>query len=197
MDPTAFATAYALSTSIGLRPFLTLAIASLAMHFGYLHPSHAFAFLGTDGATALLAALAIAEFAGDKIPLIDHTLHVLHIATKPIAAAVIVGSTLPNLGPGDAVTYALMATGAANALAIHTGVAALRGASTLTTAGLANPIISLIEDVTSIAATLIAFLAPFAAAVGAIFLTLLIIVIARSLTASRSRRATQIQAAPR
>src|SRR6202042_2675304 len=54
MDPTAFATAYSLSTSIGLRPFLTLAIASLAMHFGYLHPSHGFAFMDTNSAQTML-----------------------------------------------------------------------------------------------------------------------------------------------
>src|SRR5271168_1828959 len=109
MDPTSFSTAYALSTSIGLRPFLTLALASVAMHFGYLHPSAPFAFLGSDGATLLLAGLALLEFVGDKIPIVDHTLHVLHFATKPVAAALLVGSVLPAMGPGDAVTYSLMA----------------------------------------------------------------------------------------
>ncbi len=87
MDPATFATAYTLSSSIGIRPFLTLAIASLAMHLGYLHPSPAFAYLGSDGATWLLGGLAVLEFVGDKIPVVDHTLHVLHFATKPIAAA--------------------------------------------------------------------------------------------------------------
>ena len=76
MDPSTFATAYGLSTSIGLRPFLTLALASIAMHFGYLHTSHAFAFLGSGGATWLLAGLAVLEFAADKIPIVDHALHV-------------------------------------------------------------------------------------------------------------------------
>jgi hypothetical protein len=87
MDAAGFATAYGLSTSTGLRPFLVLALASLAMHFGYLHPSHAFAYLGSDGATWLLVVLAALEFAGDKVPGLDHALHAIHIATKPIAAA--------------------------------------------------------------------------------------------------------------
>jgi hypothetical protein len=187
MDPTAFATAYALSTSIGLRPFLTLAIASLAMHFGYLHPSHSFAFMSSDGATVLLAVLAVLEFAGDKIPVVDHTLHVLHIATKPIAAALLVGSTVPDIGPGDAVTYALMGAGAANALGIHAGVAALRGASTVTTAGLGNPIVSLIEDAAAIVATALAFFAPFVGALVAIALTVLIVIVARKVVRAARR----------
>jgi hypothetical protein len=50
-----------------LRPFVTLALASLAMHFGYLHPSAPFASLGSDGATAVLALLAVLEVLSDNI----------------------------------------------------------------------------------------------------------------------------------
>src|ERR1700719_1335257 len=99
MDPTQFATAYALSTSVGLRPFLTLALASLAMHFGYLHPSHPFAALGSDGATVLLAVLAVLEFFAEKVPAVDHALHAVHFATKPVAAAVLIGATDAALVP--------------------------------------------------------------------------------------------------
>src|SRR5271165_1682726 len=153
MDPMAFATAYALSTSIGLRPFLTLALASLAMHFGYVHPAPAFAYLGSDGGTLLLAAMAVLEFGADKIPVVDHTLHVFHFAVKPVAAAILVGSVLPpDIGAGDAVNYALMGVGALNALGVHGGVATLRGASTATTGGLANPIVSIVEDVMAVGA---------------------------------------------
>ncbi len=175
----AFSTAYALTTSIGLRPFLTLALASLAMHFGYLHPAPAFAYLGSDRATAVLAILALIEFAGDKIPLVDHTLHVLHVATKPLAAALLVGSVVPDMGPGNAVGYALMGAGALNALGVHGAVATLRGASTVTTGGLANPLLSLAEDASAVLATLLALFAPFVAAGTAIIATIIVIVVAR------------------
>ena len=98
MDVSSLATAHGSSTSIGLRPFLVLALASIAMHLGYLHPSHAFAYLGSDGVTRLLASLAILEFASDKVPALDHALHALHFVTKPIAAALLVGSALPETG---------------------------------------------------------------------------------------------------
>jgi hypothetical protein len=180
MDPSTFATAYGLSTSIGLRPFLTLALASIAMHFGYLHTSHAFAFLGSGGATWLLAGLAVLEFAADKIPIVDHTLHVLHFATKPIAAALLVGSAVSSPGVGiDATSGLVMGLGALNALGIHTGVAAVRGASTAMTFGVANPFVSLAEDVAAVCAAALSILLPIAGAVLAAMLTLVVLLVAR------------------
>ena len=179
MDPNGFATAYGLSTSIGLRPFLTLALASLAMHLGYLHPSPAFAYLGSDGATWLLFGLAVVEFAGDKIPVVDHTLHVLHFATKPIAAALLVGSAIPASGPPDATAYALMSLGALNALGVHSGISALRAGSTSMTLGAANPFVSLFEDGVALFATVLAIFTPFAGAIVALLLTAIVLVAAR------------------
>jgi hypothetical protein len=191
MEPAQFATAYALSTSVGLRPFLTLALASLAMHFGYLHPSHAFAALGSDGATVLLAVLAVLEFFAEKVPAVDHALHAVHFATKPIAAAVLIGATDAALvPPGDpAFGYALMGAAAVNALGVHAGVAALRGASTVTTAGIANPFVSLIEDALTVVGTVLAILLPVAGATLAFLLTLALFFLARAVVRQLRARA--------
>ena len=191
MEPAQFATAYALSTSVGLRPFLTLALASLAMHFGYLHPSHAFASLGSDGATVLLAVLAVLEFFAEKVPAVDHALHAVHFATKPIAAALLIGATDSALVPnGDpALAYGLMGAAALNALGVHAGVAGLRGASTVTTAGIGNPFVSLIEDALTVAATLLAILAPLAGAALALLVTIALFLCARAVVRQLRARA--------
>ena len=197
MDPLLFATAYTLSTSVGIRPFLTLALASLAMHLGYLHPAHEFAFLGSDGATVLLASFAMLEFITEKVPAVDHLLHVVHIAAKPVAAAILVGSAAPDIvqGDGSSYTYALMGAAALNALGVHAGIAAIRGASTATTAGLANPFISLIEDAATVVATMLALLAPLAGAALAFVVTLLLIFAARAIIRHVRPRATPAQLA--
>jgi len=187
MDSTSFATAYALSTSIGLRPFLTLALVSLAMHFGYLHPAPAFAYLGNDGATWVLAALAAVEFISDKVPVIDHGLHVIHFATKPLAAALLVGSLVPD-GSLDGGTYALMALGALNALGVHGGVTAVRAASTTMTLGTANPFVSVLEDVAAVMGTALALLLPWVAAVLAAVLTAVLVLVVRQLYLAVRRR---------
>jgi len=197
LDPLLFATAYTLSTSVGIRPFLTLALASLATHLGYLHPAHEFAFLGSDGATVLLASFAMLEFVAEKVPAVDHLLHVIHIAAKPLAAAILVGSAAPDVvqGDGSAYTYALMGAAALNALGVHAGVAAIRGASTATTAGLANPFISLIEDAATVVTTALALLAPLAGAALAFVVTLLLIFAARAIIRHVRPRATPAQLA--
>ncbi len=188
MNGSEYATLYALTTAIGLRPFLVLALASLAMHFGYLHPSGAFVKLGGDGVTWLLAGLAVLEFAGDKIPLVDHALQAVHFAVKPAAAAILVDGAIPA-GTPDGATYALAALGAANALGVHTGVTAVRGASTVATLGVANPIVSVVEDVLAVGATLLAFLAPFLGAIGAIALSVVLLVLGRRVYRRTRRRA--------
>jgi len=187
MDSTSFATAYALSTSIGLRPFLTLALVSLAMHFGYLHPAPAFAYLGNDAATWVLAALAAIEFVSDKVPVVDHGFHVIHFATKPLAAALLVGSLAPDPSL-DGGTYTLMALGALNALGVHSGVTAVRAASTTMTLGTANPFVSLLEDVAAIAGTVLALLLPWVAAILAAVLTAVVALVVRHLYLTLRRR---------
>lgn len=171
MTLTTFSMAYAMATSAGLRPFQTLLLASIAMHFGILHPAHVFASLGSDGATLILAFLALLECVADKLPIVDHAMHLFHFATKPIAAALIVGSSLSATGLPDIVIDLAACIGAANGLAIHSGVAALRGVSTATTFGIANPLISLAEDLCALLVSLFALFLPIVGAVIAIGMT--------------------------
>jgi hypothetical protein len=160
MDPSSYAVAMSLSTAAGIRPFLTLAICALMMYAGYLHPSPQFAWLGSPGDAILLSFLALLEFGSDKIPILDHAMHVVHFATKPIAAVIIAGSTIPAGDPHVA-TYVTMGIAALNALGIHTALAGTRAASTTATLGLANPVVSFIEDIVAVFGIVIAFALPF------------------------------------
>ena len=62
--------------------------------------------------------------------------------------------------PHGAVVIATILAGSA-ALGAHATKATLRGASTLTTGGLGNPILSLIEDVFAFATAVVAILLPW------------------------------------
>lgn len=174
---TQYALAFALTTSAGLRGVLTLAVASLAVHLGFLHPPEAFAWLGSTTVTIALGAVAALDFAGDKFPVIDHAFHAVNIVVKPLCAAILVGGTLHPHSQGALV--ALMALGVFNALGIHAASATVRGASTATTGGLANPVISSVEDVGSIAMLVIAFVAPLVGAALAVVLAFGLLVFAR------------------
>ena len=175
--PTQYALAYALTTSAGLRGVLTLAAVSLAVHFGWLHPPDGFAWIGATGVTVALWIVAVLDFAGDKIPAVDHALHALNVVIKPACAAILVGGTVHAQSEGALI--ALMALGVLNAVGVHAASATVRGASTVTTGGLANPAISTLEDTGSIAMVVLAFAAPLVAAAIAIVLSVAIFMLAR------------------
>jgi uncharacterized membrane protein len=163
MDSAAqYALAYALTTSAGIRALLPLALVSIAVHLGYVHMPASFAWLGSTTVTAILIGMAVLEVFADKVPILDHTLHVLQVVTKPAAAAILVGGvTHPQ---SREVLFGLMAIGALNALGIHAFTSSFRVVSTATTGGIGNPFISAFEDMTSAGVVLLAFVVPFIAA---------------------------------
>lgn len=188
---TQYALAYALSTSAGLRGILTLAVVSIAVQLGMLHPPAAFAWLGSSPVTLALVALALVEILGDKIPVLDHAFHVVQTILKPAAAAVLVGGIVHTQNTPE--LYGLMALGALNALGVHAASAAARGASTALTGGIANPVLSLLEDGVSTVMIAFAFLAPLLAAVLAVLLTMLVVRAARKILAQRKARGERPQ----
>jgi hypothetical protein len=102
------------------------------------------------------------ELFADKVPLLDHALHFVQIITKPAAAAILVGGTTHPQSHN--VLVGLMILGALNALGIHAFTSSVRVATTATTGGIANPVVSLLEDVAAICVTVLGFLTPFIAA---------------------------------
>ncbi len=185
MDATGqYALAYALTTTAGLRGFLTLFAASVAAHYHLIHPAGAFAWLASDTATVVLGVFALLEFAADKVPALDHALHAVSFAIRPLAGAILVGSTIHTDNPGT--LYTAMALGALNTLVVHTSSAAARAASTVTTLGAANAPISAGEDATAIFGVILAFLHPYLAAILAVLFVLTLIVVAVIIAAVRS-----------
>ncbi len=172
-----YALAYALTTSAGIRALLPLAAVSIAAHNGWIHPSGDFAWLGHALVMWILIVVAILEMAADKIPLVDHAMHFVQIASKPAAAAILVGGTTHPQSHEQLIF--LMVVGALNALGIHGAVVGARVASTAGTAGLANPVLSTVEDSGSIGGIILAFFAPIVAAVFALIFSILVVVFAR------------------
>ena len=172
-----FALAYALTTTAGLRGFLTLFAASVAAHYGWIHPAGSFLWLGSTSTTVILGIFSLLEFGADKIPVVDHALHAVSFAVRPLAAAVLVGGTVHTSNAGE--LYGLMGLGALNALVVHSSSASARAASTMTTLGAANPAMSLGEDVLSIAGIVLAFLHPFIAATLALLFVIALVIVAR------------------
>jgi hypothetical protein len=164
----------ALAACAGLRAWLPLFLASLLARAGWLDLGPSFQFLASNKALVLFAVATFIEIVGDKIPVVDHALDVIGTPLRPAAGALLAASVLGQVS--DPLTALVLGTavGAPAALLPHAAKTALRAASTTFTGGLANPIISLIEDAASFVLFVLAVLVPLVV-VGLLALALLFI----------------------
>lgn len=179
-----------LAASSGLNTFLPLLMLALAAKFqllGGIQLNGSFAWLTSDAAIVVLALATVLEIAADKIPSIDHALDVFGTFVRPAAGALAAASVINGADPTTAAVMGIV-LGAPTAFGFHTAKAGTRAASSATTFGVANPVLSFIEDVIAIMLTLVALLTPFLVPVFlllAIFLLVKIVKFARARLAAR------------
>jgi hypothetical protein len=146
--------AVGLSAAAGLNAYLPLLLGAVLERLDVVELGDPFGALSSNGGIAVLAILLAADLVGDKIPGVDHVLHVAGTVVHPVAGALLfVGQTGIETGIPAAVAAVL---GAATAETLHVARASLRPASTASTAGIGNPLLSLGEDVTALALTILA-----------------------------------------
>ena len=102
----------------------------------------------------------VVEIAGDKIPAVDHVLDAIGTPLRPAAGALLASSVLGTVS--DPLTAIVLGTavGAPSALVPHAAKSALRAVSSATTGGVANPLLSLLEDLISVVTFIAAVLVP-------------------------------------
>jgi hypothetical protein len=156
----ALALAIALAASAGLRAWLPLLLAGGLARLGVLDLGSSFQFLASDKALVLFGVATAIELIGDKIPAVDHALDLVGTVLRPAAGAVLAASVLGTVT--DPVTSLVLgaAVGAPSALVPHAAKSALRAASTTVTGGLANPLLSFLEDAIAIVTFVLAVLVP-------------------------------------
>lgn len=150
-----------LAASSGLRAFLPLLLLSVAAHWNFfgIELSPTFAWLGSPLALGALGVATVVEIAGDKIPVLDHFLDTIGTAIRPLAATLAAAAVMNTNDPTTAALLGLV-VGAPLALGVHGAKAGTRGISSATTLGVANPLISVVEDVAALAIGLLSLLAP-------------------------------------
>lgn len=155
--------AFGLSSAAGLNAWLPLFASALLARLDVVELAAPFDQLSSTSGLVVLAVLATADFVGDKIPLVDHVLHVIGTAVAPASGAILfTGQTGLET---DVPTLAAVVLGAVTAGSVHAGRAAVRPVATATTAGVGNPVLSLGEDLGSLALVAAAFVLPLLAVV--------------------------------
>jgi len=150
-----------LAAASGFRTFLPLLMLSAVAHFDLfgIDLNSSFSWVGSTGALVALTIAAVVELLADLIPVVDNFLSVIGNITRPVAAVLAAGAVFSSLDPSTAAIAGLI-IGAPTALAFSAAQTSFRGVSTVGTAGIANPFISVIEDIVSFFTSLIAMLAP-------------------------------------
>jgi Domain of unknown function (DUF4126) len=153
--------AFGLSGAAGLNAFLPLFVSALLARIGVIDLGEPFDELSSTLGLSVLAALLVADFVGDKVPVVDHVLHIAGTVVAPASGAILfTGQTGLET---DIPTGLAVVLGAVTAGSIHAGRAAVRPASTASTAGAGNPVLSLSEDGLSGGLTALAFVIPILA----------------------------------
>lgn len=162
----AIAMGLALASTCGIRAFLPLFVLSVLAWTGKVELGEAFTWMSTPAAMLCFGTAVLAELVGDKIPAVDHVLDAAGVVVKPVAATLATASMVTEFNPMLAVALGLM-TGGVAAEGVHLTKAKARVLSTAFTGAIANPILSVLEDIASFIGVVLAVLVPFLVVGGA------------------------------
>lgn len=138
-----------LSMSCGLRAFVAPFLLACAQGLGWVELGPDLHWLGTPLAIGAFGAAIVLELLADKIPVLDHLMDVLHTALKPASGALVAYALARPDEPVYAAVAALVGGGVV-AGGTHVAKALVRVGSTSTTAGVGNPVLSIVEDLVAI-----------------------------------------------
>ena len=148
-----------LSAATGFRIFVPALLASGASILGWISPGEEFQWLATWPAFAVFATASLVEVGAYYVPWIDNALDTIAVPGSVLAGGLIATSFIEVDSPMLQWIIGMMA-GGSTAGVVQTGTALLRGASTATTGGLANPVVSTSENVAALTVSAASILVP-------------------------------------
>jgi hypothetical protein len=152
--------AFGLSASAGLNAYIPLLVVSLLGRYTNLIALEAPWDTLTNGwIIGLLAALSLVEFFADKIPAVNHVNDGIQTFVRPAAGAIAFAASanvITDINPVISLAAGLLIAGA-----VHAAKAgAMRPAVTATTGGVANPVVSMLEDFVSTVLSILSVVIP-------------------------------------
>jgi hypothetical protein len=148
-----------LSAACGFRVFVPLLVMSIAVFSGHLTLAPGFQWIGSYPALIALAVATALEIAGYYVPWVDHFLDTIATPAAVVAGTIVTASFVTDVSPFLRWTLAVIAGGGAAGL-IQTSTVLARGASTLATGGLGNPVLATAELAGSLLTSLAVLVAP-------------------------------------
>jgi hypothetical protein len=162
-------TGFGLATAAGLNAYIPLLAMGLLSRFTDLIAlPHGWSWLENGWVIGIVAILLLIEIVADKVPALDSVNDVVQTFVRPTAGGIVFGSgtaaqTAAVTDPGEFARtgqWVPIAIGVVTALVVHLTKTTVRPAANVATAGFAAPVLSTIEDITSVALVFIAILIP-------------------------------------
>lgn len=183
----AVALAIGLAACAGLRALLPILLTGVAARVGWLSLGPSFHFLTTNRALLIFGLASALELAADKFPVVNHALDVVHTGLRPLAGSLLAAAALSSVSEPTTALVLGIVLGAPTAIAPHMARSTFRLASTVFTAGIANPILSVLEDAAVVVLFIVTIILPILAAL--LVLAVLAILVLVYLLRRRSRAA--------
>ena len=151
-----------LAAACGFRVFLPVLVMGVAARAGALDLADGFDWMAGTPALLALGVAAVCEVGAYYIPWLDNVLDVAAMPAAVTAGIVVTAANVETATPLVGWALAAVAGGTA-AAAVQTGTTLLRGASTMTTAGIGNPLVSTGEAGSAVGLSVLAIGLPVAA----------------------------------
>jgi len=172
----AFSLGLGLSAACGFRVFIPLLAMGIGARAGLLELGDSWAWMSETWVIAAFGAATLIEIGGYYIPWIDNLLDTITTPSAIVAGVVVTSASLDGIDPAMQWILSVIAGGGI-AGTIQFGTAATRAASSATTGGAGNPVVSTIEAGASVLFAVLAILVPIVAAI--LVVALMIVVIHR------------------
>ncbi|MBX2997097.1 MAG: DUF4126 domain-containing protein [Caldilineaceae bacterium] len=151
-----------LAAAVGFRVFVPFTIISVAAMSGHLNLAPGFDWIGTYPALIAFGTATLLEILAYYIPWVDNLLDSVATPVAVVAGVIITASVVGDVSPWLRWSLAVIAGGGIAGI-IQSGTVLLRGASSMTTGGLGNVVVSSAELLGSVLASILALLFPLIA----------------------------------
>jgi len=161
-----------LATATGFRVFLPIFFLSLGTYLKIVPLDAEYAWIGTLPAVIATGIATITEIIAYYIPFVDNLLDSITVPLATIAGSILFASQFTEVNNWIQWSLALIA-GGGTAATISSVLAGTRAASSGTTAGIANPVISTVETIGSTIMSILAIFLPILAVIIALIILFL------------------------
>ena len=152
-----------LSAASGFRVFVPLLMINLASRVGWVSLSGELAWMGETSALWIFGVATVLEIVAYYVPWLDNLLDSVATPAAVVSGVIVTASVVTDIDPALKWVLAVIAGGGI-AGAVQTATVGGRALSSITTAGLGNPVVATVELFSSFFLSVVAIVAPLIAA---------------------------------